>query len=102
VATPPPKSRKRPITRAYTPLFEAFWKIYPRKAGKADAFDMWTRALDEGITADTMTDGARRYAASRRGQDPQFTKTAAAWIHGARWQDAPTLRAVASDGVMDR
>jgi hypothetical protein len=90
----PRAGRKKKITRDYPPAFEAFWAVYPRRDGKGPAFDMWTRALDEGITAETMTDGARRYARTRRGKDPQFTKHGKTWINQEGWLDAPQLRAV--------
>jgi hypothetical protein len=92
--TRPPRRTKRKIARDYSPGFEAFWEIYPRKDGKGAAFDSWQRALDEGIEAETMLDGARRYAATRRGQDPQYTKHGKTWINQEGWLDRPPLRAV--------
>jgi hypothetical protein len=90
----PRRRAKRKIARDYSPAFEAFWEIYPRTEGKGAAFDSWIRALDEGITAETMTDGARRYARTRRGQDPQYTKHGKTWINQECWLDTPALRAV--------
>ena len=37
---PAPKPKKQ-VERNYTDNFEAWWKLYPRKEGKGEAFDVW-------------------------------------------------------------
>jgi hypothetical protein len=50
----------------YTPDFEAAWSGYPRRPGSPDkhgAFKAWNARLRDGVTAESMLDGVRRYAA---------------------------------------
>ncbi len=67
--------------------FDALWKLYPRKAGKADALRHYKAARKKGVTYDTVEDGIRRYAAYVEGQDPQFTAMGSTWFCGHRWED---------------
>ncbi|MFH8134188.1 phage replisome organizer [Pantoea osteomyelitidis] len=51
---------------AVTPTFEAFWEIYPQRAGsnsKTKALKAWDNRLSENIPPDKMIAGAARYAA---------------------------------------
>ncbi|WP_420907106.1 phage replisome organizer [Yersinia bercovieri] len=50
----------------YSPEFEAAWLIYPRRPGSPDkhgALKAWNARLRDGVTADAMLEGVRRYAA---------------------------------------
>ena len=38
----------------YTPEFEKFWKMYPRKVVKREAFKHWNARLKEGVTVDEL------------------------------------------------
>jgi hypothetical protein len=66
--------------------FEMFWAIYPRKEVKLEAERKFAaRKLEVG--ADALIEGARRYAASRVGQDPKFTAMPTTWLNQGRWAD---------------
>ena len=67
--------------------FNALWLLYPRKAGKADAFRHYKAARRKGVAYDTIEDGIRRYADYVRGEDPQFTAMGSTWFCGHRWED---------------
>ncbi|RKL63036.1 hypothetical protein DXT63_08555 [Thermoanaerobacteraceae bacterium SP2] len=47
----------------YTPEFEQFWAIYPRKVEKRKAFRVWNTRLKEKISPHDMITAARNYAA---------------------------------------
>ena len=68
--------------------FDQFWSVYPRKIGKGNARRAWTTAIKKA-PAEQITRAVRRFAASRKGQDPTFTPHAATWLNGERWADEP-------------
>lgn len=68
--------------------FDEFWAVYPRRESRGHAEKAWRVAL-RVADADTIIDGARRYAASRAGQDPQYTKMGSTWLNGKCWDDQP-------------
>jgi hypothetical protein len=45
----------------YTPAFEEFWQMYPKKLGKRDAFKCWKTRLKEGVQAEVLTTACRHY-----------------------------------------
>lgn len=52
--------------KGYSEDFEEAWSLYPRRNGsnsKAYAFTAWKARLKEGIEAESLIDGVRRYAA---------------------------------------
>lgn len=67
--------------------FEAFWKAYPRKAGKQAAAKAYQKALDAAAPEEILA-GATRYA-----NDPNrheaYTAHAATWLNAGRWDDEP-------------
>lgn len=67
--------------------FNALWLLYPRKAGKADAFRHYKAARRKGVAYDTIEDGIRRYADYVRDEDPQYTAMGSTWFCGHRWED---------------
>jgi hypothetical protein len=68
-------------------LFAAFWTIYPKKVAKDAAKRRYTTLVLRGIDPAEILEGARRYAATRRGEDPQFTKQPDGWLNAGRWSD---------------
>lgn len=67
--------------------FDALWRFYPRKAGKADALRHYKAARRNGVAYDTIEDGIRRYADYTQGQDPQYIAMGSTWFCGHRWED---------------
>ena len=66
--------------------FAEFWAAYPRKVGKREAerkYEIATRKTDPGV----ILAAVKRYAASRAGQDPAYTKHPATWLHQGCWED---------------
>ncbi len=73
--------------------FDEWWETYPRRDGKIAARKAFDRALkNRAATVDELIVGARRYAESRAGQDPKFTKVPTTWLNGGHWADEPAPR----------
>jgi hypothetical protein len=80
LSSPPPVS----IKPSENPLFEEFWKVYPRKVEKGVARKAWKNALKRA-TAEEIIAGAKRYAALKL--DLEFTKHPGPWLNADRWLD---------------
>lgn len=48
--------------REYSEKFEEFWKIYPRKIGKAEAYKKYCTRLKDGFSEDELLAAAKEYA----------------------------------------
>jgi hypothetical protein len=69
--------------------FDDWYAIYPKHVGRGAAVNSYTKARKNGATVEELTAGARRYAAERKGKDPQFTKAPASWLNQECWTDEP-------------
>lgn len=94
-----PKKRREEIRRdkirreenkepAYSLFFETFWKLYPKKNGKKEAYRQWQR---EAKNEEAIIDGLRKQIEWRAGQPagvfiPEW-KDPERWIKGHRWDD---------------
>lgn len=81
----PPKPA--PKKNEYPDDFEAFWKAYPKKAGKIAAFKSWKDAKRKASAEDIIA-GAERYA-NDPNRSPEYTKNAQGWLNDGRWMDEP-------------
>ena len=66
--------------------FKRLREVYPKRPGDAPkpAFKAFTKAI-RSINIEIIIAGAEAYAKSRSGQDPQYTKTLAAWLNAEMW-----------------
>ena len=68
--------------------FAAFRQTYPRRRG--DNWDKarksFGKAVRSGVDPEAIVSGAAAYAASREGEDPQFTQMAATWLNQRGWE----------------
>jgi hypothetical protein len=82
----------------YCVLFDQWWSIYPRREGKAKAYDAWKKAgkaikADRGLTsaeaAAFLIERVTVYAASPRAtkSDPSKIPHAATWLNQGRYDD---------------
>jgi len=70
------------------PTFDEFWSIYPKRVGKAEARKSWDKAVTKiKIDPKDIIDGAKRYAAAKRGTDVQYVAHASTWLNQQRWAD---------------
>lgn len=75
----------------YTPDFEEFWAVYPRRVNKKGAFAKWKATLNRGeVTAQQLIECAKRYAAecARKGRPQEYILHAATFLGPQeRWRD---------------
>lgn len=69
--------------------FEALWQLYPKKAGKTNAFNDYKRAVKDGVTDEEIADGIRRYTEhiKTRNTEPQYILQGSTYFHQRRWTD---------------
>ena len=67
--------------------FDAFWAVYPRRAGKGNARTAWTKALRK-TDAQTLIRAAQSLRDDPNRED-QYTPLATTWLNGERWEDDP-------------
>lgn len=72
---------------AYSPDYERFWEIYPRRVGKKAAYAVWQQAIRE-IDPGSIIAAAERYAHDPNRED-QFTAHPQTWLRQGRWEDDP-------------
>lgn len=84
--TPAPSSsssislKKEELKEKYTRNFEDFWRMYPRKLEKRNAFAKWNARLKEGISPADLMVAARNYGLAKAGTDPEFIKLPATFL----------------------
>ena len=66
--------------------FNDFWAVVPKMVEKADAKKVWEKAVKKTPPSEIMA-GMVRYAATRKGQDQQYTVNPATWLRRERWND---------------
>jgi hypothetical protein len=88
-ASPPPRKKSGKPPPNYTPQFDELWQVYPRKEKKLEAFEAYNNLISEGITHETLIDGARRYAAhcQRNRTEQRYIALAASWLNARRYDD---------------
>ena len=93
------KRRGRPIKAdeaVYTPDFLTFWKAYPLRVKKADAWVAWQK-YDPPITACLATIAWQ--VQSREWQEGAIPHPTT-WLNGQRWEDEPPDRAPVQAGFL--
>jgi len=85
--------KKERTSNRYTSDFDTWWSTYPRKVGKAKAFESWKKAIKAmggGTDATTrLLETTQRFAGSEAGQAGQYTPYPSTWLNGARYEDDP-------------
>ncbi len=77
-----PITKTKTVPSQYTDSFEKFWKVYPNKTGKRDAFKKYYRLgqpLEECITALSWQ--------KSKWNDPQYIPLAATYLNKQLYQD---------------
>ncbi len=80
-------------TVSFESRFDALWKLYPKKAGKVNAFNDYKRAVKDGVTDEEIADGIARYVEyiQTRNTDPQYILQGSTFFHQRRWTDEYTI-----------
>lgn len=76
-----PKRRGKKTDSEYSPGFVEFWKVYPRKTAKEDAWKAWP---GDGALVEILS--ALEWQ-SQGWTDITFVSYPATWLHGKRWLD---------------
>jgi len=66
--------------------FDEFWSLYPRKVGKPAAEKAYKAAIKK-VDPSVILASVERYRASRRGENPKFTKHPGPWLNGGYWDE---------------
>jgi hypothetical protein len=83
-----PEPISNPVTKESIVGFESFWLACPRRIGKEAARKAYEKAR-KMVSDSELLEGIRRYAATRAGQDEQYTVHPATWLNQGRWADEP-------------
>lgn len=67
--------------------FSEFYDLYPRHVKKPRAEKAYRAAIKAGVSAATILEGARKYAASVAGKDSEFIAHPSTWLNDSRWTD---------------
>jgi hypothetical protein len=77
----------------YPADFEAWYRLYPRREKKRDAFKAWQQTAEERPAAEELHEKTRIYAEfhQRDGTQRRFLALPATWLRGWRWADEREL-----------
>lgn len=82
-------SSARGTSKGYTPQFEEWFKLYPKRVGKADAAKAFSKAVDR-VELERLLERTTAFAESDIGKgDRQFVPNPATWLNQDRWLDDP-------------
>lgn len=70
----------------YDEIFLKFWEVYPKKTAKLESEKVFLRQCKK-FKADDIIEGAKKFALSCKGKDPQYIPYPATWLNGGRWAD---------------
>lgn len=79
---------EKEINKKYTPEFDQFWSVYPRKVGKAASFTRWKTALKLD-SSDYIIQCATNYAkeCQHKQTDEQYIKHPSTFLQQERYKD---------------
>lgn len=69
--------------------FKPIWDIYPKKKGKARAFELYKKARKSGTTFEEIKSGVEKYnkEIKAKNTDPKYIKHADTWFRNRCWED---------------
>jgi hypothetical protein len=81
------KRRKDKTREEYTEEFIEFWKLYPKREGKRNAFTQYQAAIKRGATHEDIASGTK--TSPRLKREMQYVPYASTWLSGDGWEDEP-------------
>lgn len=75
-----------PDTENISQSFDQFWDAFPRRVAKGAAIKAFAKAVKRAEPS-VIIAAAKRYALSRKKEDPAFTKHPATWLNSDSWLD---------------
>lgn len=94
--TTPPTSLRSVSTGARSEMFGELWSVLPHRKGdkKQPAEEKFYRLMKASSDPDKLffdiLTGAKSYAASKTGTDPQYISATLVWLNGSGWKDDHT------------
>jgi hypothetical protein len=82
------KDKETLVQNKFELEFSEFWLMYPRRSGKQAAKKAFVVAC-KAVGAETVLEGARRYAKDPFLPVKQFIPHPATWLNQGRWDDEP-------------
>lgn len=78
----------------YEQEFNDIWELYPNKKGKSNAFKSFTKALKEGVSAETIKNGVVNYVQYIQLEkvEPHYIKHGSTWFNQRCWEDDYTIK----------
>jgi hypothetical protein len=78
----------KPVLSVYSIAFLAFWKAYPKKEAKGDAWKAWQQVRAEALLTSVL-DAIERHKKREqwRRDGGQFIPLPATWLRDKRWED---------------
>ena len=77
-----PEKPKKTAAEERTPAFEEFWKVYPRKEGKGEAYKKYKARLKDGYREEELLEAATNYAGrcTRERTEKKYIKMAKTFL----------------------
>ena len=77
-----PEKPKKTAAEERTPAFEEFWKVYPRKEGKGEAYKKYKARLKDGYSEAELLEAATNYASrcARERTEKKYIKMAKTFL----------------------
>lgn len=69
--------------------FDALWKLYPNKKGKAKAKKAYAKAIKDGVSNTEIQDGIEAYTKEIKAKntDNEYIKHGSTWFNNRSWED---------------
>lgn len=85
----PTRKKKVQVINNYSPDFNVFWATYPKRKGKARAWDAWLRCIDWWLDPGFLTSKASDYAREcvLKHVEDRYIKRPQWWLNDARYDD---------------
>lgn len=73
----------------YSPDFEEFWEIYPRKIDKQKAYKSWLKINPSDELKQYIIQSVKEWSACDQWQDENYIPHPTVWLNNRRWESAP-------------
>jgi hypothetical protein len=86
----PPKIKTKKAwdyNQEYSEDFKKWWKEYPRKQFKGDAWKAWGQVLDVLPPEDKLLAATKQYAKDVKYTEKKYIKLPAGWLRSRRWEE---------------
>jgi hypothetical protein len=101
------RRRKKAQSIEYTPEFERFWDVYPRKEKKVAAFELWAEFAPDAQLVETIVASVRQHIQSAQWSQSlaedggKYVPLATTFLNQRRWEDTPVTKPEPQRGDLD-